>query len=64
MVEWLHGDHQVTDKKPLLKMVRQVPEMIAEYATENKLTDQKGWKTPQLMSHIQKILNSKQPKKI
>ena len=41
MVEWLHGDHQVTDKEPLLEMVRQVPEMIVEYAIENKLTDQK-----------------------
>ena len=63
MVEWLYGDHQVTDEEPLLKMVRQVTEMIAEYAIENELTDLKGWKSPQLMSHIWKILNNKQPKK-
>ena len=53
----------MTDKQPLLDMVRHVPEMIAEYAIENELTDLKGWKSPQLMSHVWKILNNKQPKK-
>ena len=46
MVEWLFGDHKVTLEESLSAMVQQLPEMIAEYAIEHKLTDQKGWKTP------------------
>ena len=63
MVEWLHGDNKKIEVQTLSHMVHQVPEMMAEYAITNKLTKEKGWKSPRLQSYVRKFLKEKKKRR-
>ena len=63
MVEWLHGDNKRIEVQKLSHMVDEVPEMMAEYAITNKLTKEKGWKSPRLQSYVRKFLKEKKKRR-
>jgi hypothetical protein len=56
-IDWLYGKSLVKQEVSLNELAKQVPKMIAQYAIKYNLTNEKGWKMPEVQSHVRKIQN-------